>query len=169
MKGILAAAISMVLLAAASAHAEFYRWVDREGKEFFTNEPQKIPLEYRDRAEKVTPDDSRVSVENKPMLRGTKTAKAAAHKDKDGRGEEYWRKKASILRTKLRDQQDEYAAAVKELNSENSGKPSKKKRASLEKKTAKLEREIAKTKRKLEVELPEEARKADAYPGWIRE
>jgi hypothetical protein len=33
----------------------------------------------------------------------------------------------------------------------------------------KLEKEIAQTRRRLEVDLPEEARRADAYPGWIRE
>jgi hypothetical protein len=32
-----------------------------------------------------------------------------------------------------------------------------------------LEKKIAIAKRKLDVDLPEEARQADAYPGWIRE
>jgi hypothetical protein len=31
------------------------------------------------------------------------------------------------------------------------------------------EKNIAKAKKSLEVDLPEEARKAEAYPGWIRQ
>jgi hypothetical protein len=167
-------AVCMVVFSVSAAYAEFYRWVDREGKEFFTNEPQKIPQEYRTNAVKVTTDDSRVSVGDKPAVRGTKTSTAKEHKDKYGKGEEYWRKKASGLRMKLRDQQDDYGAVIKELN-EQDQKPQdyraakKKKRTSLEKKKAKLEKDIARTRRRLEVDLPEEARRADAYPGWIRE
>jgi hypothetical protein len=33
----------------------------------------------------------------------------------------------------------------------------------------KLEKENAAQNRELEVELPEDARRADAYPGWIRQ
>jgi hypothetical protein len=45
----------------------------------------------------------------------------------------------------------------------------KKSHSSLEKKKIKLEMDIAKIRKTLEVDLPEEARRADAYPGWIRE
>jgi hypothetical protein len=44
-----------------------------------------------------------------------------------------------------------------------------KSRTGLEKKKLKLEKDMAKTRRALELDLPEEARRADAYPGWIRE
>ena len=91
----------------------------------------------------------------------------------DGKGEVYWHQKAANLRLKLRDQQDEYDVVVKQLDDQDQ-KPkklssSKKKKSSLEKKKMKLEKEMAKTRRSLEIDLPEEARKADAYPGWIRE
>ena len=167
-------AVCLVVFSASAAYAEFYRWVDREGKEFFTNEPQKIPQEYRGSAVKVNTDESRVSVGDKPAAVRTKTSTGKEHRDKYGRGEEFWRKKATSLRMKLRDQQDEYAAAKKELNDaeqkpQNSHSAKKKKRSSLDKKMAKLEKDMAKTRRRLEVDLPEEARKADAYPGWIRE
>ncbi len=33
----------------------------------------------------------------------------------------------------------------------------------------KLEKDIAKTRKMLEVDLPEEARRAEAYQGWIRQ
>lgn len=165
--------IIIVAFSVSSASADFYRWVDRDGKEFFTNEPQKIPVEYRSSAEKVKTDESRVSVENKPTSRSITASSARDHKDKYGRGESYWRKRAMDLRYKLRDKEDERAAVLKEINGQDQNQADlrrpKKKRANLEKKLAKIDKDIAKTRRKLEVDLPEEARKADAYPGWIRE
>jgi F0F1-type ATP synthase membrane subunit b/b' len=94
------------------------------------------------------------------------------HRDKNGKGESYWRKRAADLRLKLRDQETRRDLVVKQMNDQDQ-KPlstkNKKARASLEKKKTKLDTDIARTRRALEVDLPEEARKADAYPGWIRE
>ena len=167
-------AACMFFIAATSAHAEFYRWVDKDGKEFFTNELEKVPQEYRGSVQTVKPDESRVSVGDRPSAAVKPGGLSGEHKDKSGRGEEYWRKKANNLRLKLRDQQDEYKLTLKELETQDqkpkqlAGKKSKS-LPSLEKKKLKLEKEIAQTRRKLEVDLPEEARRADAYPGWIRE
>lgn len=167
-------AVCLLFLAASPVWAEFYRWVDHDGKEFFTNEREKVPQEYRGSATAVNPDESRVSVENKKAESGKPPLAVKEHKDKYGKGEEYWRKKAAKLRLKLRDQQDEYDLVMKQMNDQDQ-KPKKltskkkKTRSSLEKKQIKLEKDMAKTRRQLEVDLPEEARKADAYPGWVRE
>jgi hypothetical protein len=122
----------------------------------------------------VKTDDSRVSVEDKPAVANKAPVSVKEHKDKYGRGEEYWHKKASNLRLKLRDLQDEYDLVLKQLEDQDQ-KPKhlsstkKKSHSSLEKKKIKLEMDIAKIRKTLEVDLPEEARRADAYPGWIRE
>lgn len=167
-------AACLFLIAATPALAEFYRWVDKDGKEYFTNEPGKVPQEYRGSVQTVKPDDSRVSVGEKPSAAVKAGGQLGEHKDKNGRGEDYWRRRASNLRLRLRDQQDEYAIVLKELDSQDqkTGKPAgkgKKSLSGLERKKAKLEKDIARTKRVLEVDLPEEARRADAYPGWLRE
>ena len=167
-------AVSLLLLAASPVWAEFYRWVDRDGKEFFTNDREKVPQEYRNSASAVNPDESRVSVGDKKSAPGKASVTVREHKDKYGKGEEYWHKKAANLRLKLRDQQDEYDLVLKQLNDREQKprtltKKTKKTASSLEKKKVKLEKDIAKTRRRLDVDLPEEARKADAYPGWIRE
>jgi septal ring factor EnvC (AmiA/AmiB activator) len=165
-------AVSALFFAATAAQADFYRWTDKDGKEYFTNEKESVPPEYRDSAQRVKPDESRVSVGDKPAA-SAKTG-GLEHRDKFGRGEEYWRKQSANLRLKLRDQQDEYSQVIKELDDQDK-KPkkltSKKKTSasSLEKNKLKLEKEIARTRRRLEVDLPEEARRADAYPGWLRE
>jgi hypothetical protein len=165
--------LCILLFSAAPVRAEFYRYVDREGKEVFTNDLKQVPQEYRGSATEVRPSEGRVSVSNEPPATRKSTVTVREHKDKNGKGEEYWHRKAANLRLKLRDQQDEYDSVVTQLDDQDQ-KPkklsrSKKKKSGLEKKKVKLEKDMAKTRRALEEDLPEEARKADAYPGWIRE
>jgi len=164
----------MVLAAFSDARAEFYRWVDRDGREFYTNEKEKIPAEYRNAAKPVEVREDRVSVGRGPAPDGAKPSKVAEHKDKYGRGEQYWHKRADDLRRKLRDQEAERELLVKqekddEANPKKNASSAKKAKSSRDKKKATIDKKIAKLKHELEVELPEEARKADAYPGWIRE
>jgi|MudIll2142460700_1097286.scaffolds.fasta_scaffold50837_2 hypothetical protein len=170
--------ICFLLLSASFAPAEFYRWVDREGKESFTNDREQVPQEYRNNAEAVTPDESRVSIGEKPSSTKKTSASLKDHKDKNGRGEDYWHKRAVKLRKELATLQDKYDLILtqereeenkpKTLAAQNNGK-SKKSQTSSDKKKSALEKDLARKKHELEVELPEEARKADAYPGWIRE
>jgi hypothetical protein len=164
----------ILVFSASFAHADFYRWVDKDGKEFFTNDPKHIPQEYRDNASTVKPDDSRVSVGDHTSAPEKRSVKSTDHKDKYGRNEAYWRKRADKYRRQLRDYQYEYDMLLKkEKDEEDSPRvlTSKRKKAlaSREKKKAQLEKKIEKTRKILEVELPDEARKADAYPGWVRE
>jgi hypothetical protein len=169
--------IAALLLAAAQARAEFYRWTDRDGREFYTNEKEKVPAEYRGSARPVEVHEERVNVGEKPGAGGTRTVKAPEHKDKNGKGEEYWRKRAEKLRRQLRSQQDDFDMVQKQLEAAEKpktvGASSDSSRsastASLRKKKSQLEKKIGRTKHELEIDLPEEARKADAYPGWLRE
>jgi predicted nucleic acid-binding Zn-ribbon protein len=165
-------------LSASVARAEFYRWVDKDGKEFYTNERTQVPKEYQNSVTAVNPDESRVSVGERPVATGKPKASLKEHKDKYGRGEEHWRKRAEKLRKELVALEDRYDLVLKQEKEEenkpkklfaNNSSHKKKSRTSLEKKKTALERDLTRKKRELEVELPEEARKADAYPGWIRE
>jgi len=171
-------AVCLLLFSASFARAEFYRWVDKDGKEFFTNEREAVPQEYQSTATAVNPDERRVSVGGKPAKTGKQAIASQDHRDKNGKGEEYWRKRAKKLRKELAALQGKYDLALKqEKEIENKPKKldsrysdtTKKSRNSLEKKRSELERDLARKKHELEVELPDEARKADAYPGWIRE
>jgi len=166
-------AVCIMLLSVSHASAEFYRWVDRDGKENFTNNPEKIPPEYRRRSLPVKIDEARVSVGDNPPVANKMPVSVMEHKDKYGNGEEYWHDKASTLRVKLRNLQAEHDLVVKQLEGQDQ-KPKKidskkKSHSSVEKKKLKLEKDIAKTRKMLEVDLPEEARRAEAYQGWIRE
>lgn len=170
--------VCLMLLSASFARAEFYRWVDREGKEFFTNDREQVPQEYRNNAVAVKPDESRVSVGEKPFSTRRPSASLKDHKDKYGKGEEYWHKRAVKLRKELAALQDKYDLILKQEKGEEnkpkklsakSNSKKKKSQTSIDKRKSALEKDLARKKHELEVELPEEARKADAYPGWIRE
>jgi len=170
--------VCLLFLSASFAHAEFYRWVDKEGKEFFTNEREQVPQEYRSSAAAVNPDERRVSVGEKPAAAGRPSAPGTDHTDKYGRGEEYWHKRAMKLRKEVELLQDKHDLFLKqERDDENkphkasvsAGSKKRKSQSKREKQKPMLERDLARKKHELEVELPEEARKADAYPGWLRE
>jgi len=168
----------LFLLSASVSRAEFYHWVDKDGKEFYTNERAQVPKEYQNTATAVNPDESRVSVGERPVAKGKPKTSLKDHKDKYGKGEEHWRKRAEKLRKELVALQDRYDLVLKQEKEDenkpkklaaNNGSQKKKSRTSLEKKKTALEKDLTRKKHELEVELPEEARKADAYPGWIRE
>jgi len=175
---ILAVCAVLLLASAAPAFADFYKWVDGDGKEFYTNDKEKIPAEYRGSAAPVEVRDDRVSVGTvSPAAGSAQPVKVSEHKDKYGRGEEYWRKRAENLRRQIREKQDDYDVIVRQDRNDErkAGKRSsrtkskKSSASSRDKKKNSLEKKIARLKHELEVELPEEARKADAYPGWLRD
>ncbi len=168
----------LLLLSTSLARAEFYRWVDKDGKEFFTNEQEHVPKEYQGTATAVHPDENRVSVGEKAVANGRTSTSLKDHKDKDGKGQVYWHKRAEKLRKELAALQYKYDQVLKQ-EKENENKPKKlasissgkkkKSQNSLDKRKSSLENDLARKKHELEVELPEQARKADAYPGWLRE
>ena len=97
------------VLVSSEARAEFYTWVDRDGREFITNEKEKIPAAYRHTAKPIEVRDDRVSVGQQPVVAEKKTIKIAEHKDRYGRGEEYWNKRTENLRRQIRKQQDVFS------------------------------------------------------------
>jgi len=173
MRAFLLTVVCGVLFFASPVSAELYRWVDANGRENFTNDPNKVPHEYRQRMERVEETPGRVSVGEKPVASGRISgAVVKEHRDKNGHGEEWWRRRADNLRRELRDLEDEYDLVLtkeREQEEKSAGGKKKKSKTNYGNKKMQLEKKIAQAKRRLESDLPEEARKADAYPGWIRE
>jgi hypothetical protein len=130
-----------------------------------------VPPAYQKSATVVKPDANRVTVGEVPAVSGAARSGIKEHKDKYGKGEAHWRNRADKLRKQLRALQDKYDLIVAQ-EKDQEGRPRKltdKKRKSIAKSKAQLEKKIGQKKRELEVDLPDAARKADAYPGWIRE
>jgi hypothetical protein len=163
--------VSLLMFMATPSFAGFYTWTDRDGREFYTNEKDKIPEAYRESARPVDMQEERVSVGTGSA--GTeKVTRVKPHKDRYGRGEAYWHGRAEALRRQLGDQQAARdRIAQEEKADERSGKSASARRkahAAREKKKAKIAEKIDRLTHELDVELPEEARKADALPGWLR-
>lgn len=96
------------------------------------------------------------------------------HVDNNGRGESYWRQKADYLRRQLEDQQVKLDTANKQEQhcrdqqiTYYRGLPRDCAAMYRNQKIA-IEDKITQLRKGLEVDLPEEARKAGAYPGWLR-
>src|SRR5271169_4542032 len=70
------------LFSVSFADADFYRWVDKDGKEFFTNDQRQIPQKYRSKASKIKLDKSRVSTGDKSVAPGKTMVKYATTKTK---------------------------------------------------------------------------------------
>lgn len=166
MRKILFPLVLVLLWSAGPAGAEFYRWTDRDGREFFTNDTEKIPPAYRSTARSVDVQDDRVSRGQQSATEPSREAVSPRETDRNGRGEEYWRSRAEDLRRRLGEVQAEHDRLVQQ---ERTGRPaSKKARTARERRKQRLAQKIAALQRELDVELPEEARRAEALPGWLR-
>ena len=164
-------AVCILLFSASTALADFYRYVDKDGREFFVSDLKQVPQAYQKSATVVKPDVGRVTVGEAPAVSHTARSGIKEHKDKYGKGEAHWRNRADKLRKQLRELQDKYDLLV-EQEKDQEGRPRKltaKKSKSIAKSKAQLAKKITRKKRELEIDLPDAARKADAYPGWIRE
>jgi hypothetical protein len=94
--------------------------------------------------------------------------------DYNGRGESYWRQRADNLRKQLADQQLQLDTTNKqEQHCRNQqityyrGLP-RDCAAMYRNQKISIENRMTQIQKGLEVELPEEARKAGAFPGWLR-
>jgi hypothetical protein len=109
-----------------------------------------------------------------PMDRQIVIAQAAReHVDNNGRGESYWRQKADNLRQEYEDQQAKYDAVKREEQECNEQRityrgSTRDCASRYRDKKIYHETKVELARKRLEVDLPEDARKAGAYPGWLR-
>ena len=93
--------------------------------------------------------------------------------DNNGRGESYWRQRADNLRQEFEDHQAKYDALKREEQECNDqhityrGLPRDCAARYRDRKIS-MESKMELARKRLEVDLAEEARKAGAYPGWLR-
>jgi hypothetical protein len=173
----------LLLLPLSAAHAEFFSWTDKNGNSYATDDLSKVPEAYRAQAvANMAPDEvnpgpapkarDRQGEQAAPRSRERQGSSGDTHLDRYGRGEEYWHSRAESLRQEI-DQlkQDRESSFDQERACEQ-------KRVAYLGKTVdcsryqvyrtQIERNIERARKRLEIDLPDEARKADAYPGWLR-
>lgn len=164
-----------IALWAAAARAELYIWTDGGGREHYVDDYAKVPPEYRNHTMKFDPASLPISGRSLPGDDPPAELRTQEREERAGKGEDWWRGRAEDLRKqikRIRDDLDFYYGLRRDCAESQKNIISPRNRdcgnlyaETIEQKTEKLE----KLMQQLDVDLPEDARKAGASPGWLRE
>ena len=158
---------------------EIYQWVDEKGTVHFTDDISLVPERYYDQVKKkkvtVEPASPSKNVPEEP-----KPEPDTEQKDLLGRGEDWWRDKATEWNQKLKNAKKNFEAAqaalkAKEKELEQSiYKPDSFKRRlqaeikGLEENANSWKRQVDEAKNMLEKVLPKQAGEYRADPSWVK-
>lgn len=103
-------------LGATFACAAFYQWTDTEGTVHLTDDRNKIPKAYRNKAKQVEVDEPSAPAKGAPPAPAPAPRTPAARAPTPGgHGERWWRQRSSALRTELKILQDARAQKEEQL------------------------------------------------------
>lgn len=175
------------LLWAGFAWGQIYKWVDRQGNIHFTDNPSRIPSEYRPNVEVEratplaplpTPSEDAASVPPTESAAPGALPPAPPPTDRLGRGPDYWQQLAQHWGTQLQQHLQErdrlqllynYARHLASYTQDtfDRGKIYADS-ARLEKAIAQTEKQIKEAETMLYTTLPLEARQLGANPEWLK-
>ena len=184
-------AVGMLFFSVLAFGQEVYKWVDEKGTAHFTDDLGQVPEKYRPQIQKEkplkelppVPPISPSSMEPpKPMEPGKEAGAVPRPGQKDalGRGEEWWRARATEWNQKLKTSQRNYETTYNEWKSKEQelqasiSKPDSFKRKlkaeikALEEKVKDWEKQMNEAKNMIENILPKEARDYRANPDWLK-
>jgi predicted nucleic acid-binding Zn-ribbon protein len=158
---------------------EIYQWVDEKGTVHFTDDISLVPEKFQDQVKKkkvpVEPTSPSMKVPEEP-----EPEPDTERKDLLGRGEDWWRDKATEWNHKLKNAKKNFEAAqaalkAKEKELEQSiYKPDSFKRRlqaeikGLEENANSWKRQVDEAKNMLEKVLPKQAGEYRADPSWLK-
>ena len=170
-----------LFLSLPSVHGiTIYKWTDKNGVVNFTEDPEKVPPEYRDRVEREVGDDTSSAEPPTAVQSPSQSSEEVRETKKDihGLGESWWREKARPWNQQLED-------ATANLEAVNNKKyerleniihhfwsPTQYKMyipelERFEEERAKYQAQVDEAKEMLE-KLAEEAQDAKADPDWLK-
>jgi Domain of unknown function (DUF4124) len=168
------------------AGGQIYKWMDRQGNTHFTDNPSRIPLEYRSKVEverASPPAPLPAPGDDAAKVPSTETAPSDAPtvpppKDRLGRGPDYWQQLAqywsdqlqqqSQERDRLQQQHDFTRAQAHSTRDASARGRLEAEIVRLEKAVAEANAAITKAQTMLQTTLPQEARRLGANPEWLR-
>ena len=161
-------AAAVVVLSGMPAWAELYQYTDDQGHTHYVESINQIPENYRDQVRSIDGKDVPAFQAQGASPKPPPAAAASAATDKEGRGEAYWcgRKKtldAGIADLEAQKQKIESTGAF-DISQPQGVAALQAVQADLQQVTKDL-----KAARKEREGLSEEARKAGALPGWLRD
>jgi hypothetical protein len=184
----LALGLALALVPCALAGA-VYQWTDADGGIHFTDDPSTIPKKFRDAVQQLSPPDAPSepkgppSVEAEPESQRAKQPESASEPERpqvspsealDARGHnrEWWQQRVQEWQTRKADAQARLADAQERLGRErflNATTGNMQRIQEISAEVSMYEEQIKEAENMLTDGLPDEARKAQAPPGWLRE
>ncbi len=156
-----------------------YEWKDDKGTVYITDDLGDVPEKYREKVKKTV---ERPGTESKSAERETKIKPAAPSAESPGENDEKakkaeWRLRLLDWKERLADAEKRYRALEDERSSiimrwgvtANAPPAYRTRAAELEDEMKQVQTEIDEARNMINVVIPEEARKANVPPGWLRE
>jgi uncharacterized protein DUF4124 len=179
-------AIWLSVLWVGLAWAQIYKWTDAQGTVHLTDNPSRVPPEYRSRvvveqaiapASPTTPSDEATATPTDPAAPGEPPS-SAPQRDRLGRGSDYWRTLAQQWSARLQQSTREhdrlmslyrYTRQLANSTRDASDRGRLEAEATrLEKAIAAVEAQISEAETMLQTTLPLEARQLGADPDWLK-
>jgi len=99
--------LMLSLLFVPAAYPAFYQWTDEAGVVHMTDDPDKVPRQYQDKARRLQlPDPPRAPAATAPAPQAAPRASAHKRPAPGGHEESWWRDRFSVLRGELKALQD---------------------------------------------------------------
>jgi len=182
----LPALIVSVMLACSAGAADqgqyLYQWTDDKGTMHITDSPEKVPAEYRSRTQSqrqsgAAGDAGQDQQVQQTPPRGAASAQDAAEAEADQK--EAWQKRIvsakgrlSDAEGRIRELEQRKQTIMSQWGSSGSTLPPQEVLDQIKRIDSDLDRtrkEVDSIRNEINVEIPDEARKAGIPPGWLRE
>ena len=165
-----------LLFIPTSTHGAIYQWLDDQGNVGFTDNPENIPKKYRQSATQL----DGASLQEKPKTHTTPSVPQStdapsdtAVLDDEGHDEVWWQMRVQELHHRkelLLVEKERLTTEMDPLGKLGLGTLEANQRAKeINERLEQIDSEIETIESDLTVVLPEEARKANAPPGWLRD
>lgn len=163
----------LILGRPAPASAQVYQWEDEEGTVHLADDLQKVPDRYRERArEIILPKEKKGSASSPESPEDAGPFIPSEKVDRQGHNREWWQARLKEWQGKKAKAERQLAEANGRLGEIRRVNPSvalMQEEAAVREEIRRREEELREAERVLNEQLPEEARKAEAPPGWLRE
>jgi hypothetical protein len=171
--------VSIVVMLFSTAHgATVYKWVDKDGVVYFSDDYSKIPAQYRDRIKtEETGEPQRVETPA-PVSGSPQKTEQVRTVDAYGRGEDYWRARVMPWKKQLKEATENYESTNRKMNErleDQSGKflsstqwnMNREGNRQLTEERAKYEAQMKEANEML-AKIAKEAEEAKADPQWLK-
>lgn len=190
-------ALLLAFAPGAIAAGGVYQWTDGNGAVHFTDDPGKIPKKFHNSVRELRPPDQEeenapkgvpseedmeavapveappaVSPKPAPESESSSLVAPSEAVDFNGHNREWWRQRVQEWQAKKTDAQAKLADAQERLGKErflNATTGNMKRIQDISAEVSKYERELKEAESMLTDGLPDEARRAQAPPGWLRD